>query len=378
MENAPPAARNALRADFLLAQKTVAAGVVPSRDKKAQRAWDIWCSFCTSINANPDVSNMADPVTLLQTFGLRWRDGRISPSGDPNRARSVEDAIRLVCQKFPSLGSKDPRLDETGKQDFRLRRMFSAWKKEDSPPSRVEPVPMIILLRAAELAAAGNSARDEATIDCIWMAFYFLLRPGEYANASGEAKHPFRLEDVECKIGHEHIFDVHLASVAQLLAATFISLTFTDQKNGIKGEKLSHVSNGQPCACPVRAITRRIIHLKRHNAPLDTPLHVYYDDSGRRRSVSATMITSLLRAAAQSIPGHAGVDPSNIAARSLRASGAMALLLGGTDPDKIRIVGRWKSDAMFRYLHAHALPLIQENSRIMFHGGHYSLVIRVA
>ena len=54
----------------------------------------------------------------------------------------------------------------------------------------------------------------------------------------------------------------------------------------------------------------------------------------------------------------------------------MALLLGGMDPDKIRIVGRWKSDAMFRYLHAHALPLIQENSRIMFHGGHYSLVTR--
>jgi len=246
--------------------------------------------------------------------------------------------------------------------------MFSAWKKEDSPPSRVKPVPMIILLRAAELAAARNSARDQATIDCIWMAFYFLIRPGEYANASGEAKHPFRLEDAECKIGHDHIFNVHLASVAQLLAATFISLTFTDQKNGIKGE--------QPFACPVRAITRRIIHLNLHNAPLNTLLHVYYDDSGRRRSILATMITSLLRAAALSIPGHTCVDPSNIAARSLHASGAMALLLGGMDPDKIRIVGRWKSDTMFRYLHAHTLPLIQENSRIMFHGGHYSLVTR--
>jgi len=47
------------------------------------------------------------------------------------------------------------------------------------------------------------------------------------------------------------------------------------------------------------------------------------------------MITSLLRAADLSIPGHAGVDPKNIAARSLRASGAMALLLRGMDPDKI-------------------------------------------
>jgi len=74
------------------------------------------------------------------------------------------------------------------------------------------------------------------------------------------------------------------------------------------------------------------------------------------------MITNLVRVAALSIPGHAGVDPANIAARSLRASGAMALLLGSMDPDKIRIVSCWKSDAMFRYLHAHALPLIQENS----------------
>jgi len=84
VENAPPLARDALCADFLLAQKMVTAGVVPSRDKKVQQAWDIWCAFCTSINANPDVSNMADPVTLLQAFGLRWRDGGISPSGDPN------------------------------------------------------------------------------------------------------------------------------------------------------------------------------------------------------------------------------------------------------------------------------------------------------
>ena len=54
-----------------------------------------------------------------------------------------------------------------------------------------------------------------------------------------------------------------------------------------------------------------------------------------------------MRAAALSIPGHAGVDPTNIAARSLRSSGAMALLLGGVDPDHIRIFGRWRSDACF-------------------------------
>ena len=182
---------------------------------------------------------MADPVPILQTFGLWWRDGRIAPSGDPNRARSVEDAIRLVGQKFSLLGGKDPRLDSTGHQDFCLRPMYSAWKKVHDPPACVEPVPMLILLRAADLCTCCD--RDMATIDCIWMVFYFfLLCPGEYANASGDAKHPFRLCDTQYKIGNMHFFDAHLTTLQQCLASTFVSLTFSTQKNGVKGEKLAH------------------------------------------------------------------------------------------------------------------------------------------
>ena len=187
MENAPPQARDELRSDLLAAQKTVRSGVVPSRDTKAQRLWGIWCSFCTSVNADPELSSVADPVPLLQAFAMRYRDGRISASGDPNRARSVEDAVRLVSQRFPLLGSQDPRLDHAGKQDFRLKRMWAAWKKEDDPPARVEPVPVPILLRAEEIGGRTGSVRDRATLDCMWMAFYFLLRPGEYANATGDA-----------------------------------------------------------------------------------------------------------------------------------------------------------------------------------------------
>ena len=250
--------------------------------------------------------------------------------------------------------------------------MYSAWKKEDDPPARMEPVPMTILLRAAALA--GPTIRDEATMDCIWMAFYFLLRPGEYANATGDAKHPFKLKDVQFKVGSLHIFDVMTCPFAQLAAATYVSLTFTTQKNGVKGEKMAHAANGQARSCPVRATLRRVAHLRQHHAAPTTPLHVYYDETGTKRAVSSAMITSLLRSAALTIPGHAGVDPTNIAARSLRSSGAMALLLGGIDPDRIRILGRWRSDAMFRYLYSHALPLIEDNSRIMFRGGHYSLV----
>ena len=39
---------------------------------------------------------------------------------------------------------------------------------------------MQILLHAEELVAQNE--RDRATMDCIWIAFYFLLRPGKYAS----------------------------------------------------------------------------------------------------------------------------------------------------------------------------------------------------
>ena len=106
-----------------------------------------------------------------------------------------------------------------------------------------------------------------------------------------------------------------------------------------------------------------------------TPLYTYYSN-GRQFRITSVLITSVLRAAALTIPGYAGAQPDNIATRSLRSSGAMALLLGEIDPDRIRILGRWRSDAMYRYLHFHALPLIRNNSRLMFSGGHYDLVTR--
>jgi hypothetical protein len=236
VKNAPFEARNDPRTDFILAEKTVRAGVVPL-DRIAQPAWEIWVAFCISINENPDVSNMADPVPLLQTFGLRWRDRRISPSSNPNRDRSVEGRIRLVSQKFPLLGAKDPRLDDEGHQDFRLRHMYAAWKKIDDPPTRVEPVPMSILLRAEDLSTSNS--RDRERMDCMFVSgspFIFFFN-------SCDALQPFRLVDVECKIGGEHIFDLRNATPRQLGAATGVLLTFATQKNGIKGGTPSHNTN---------------------------------------------------------------------------------------------------------------------------------------
>ena len=52
----------------------------------------------------------------------------------------------------------------------------------------------------------------------------------------------------------------------------------------------------------------------------------------------------------------------------------MALLCGKVDADTICLVGHWKSDTMFRYLHAQALPLIRDLAATMLTHGNFTLL----
>jgi hypothetical protein len=51
----------------------------------------------------------------------------------------------------------------------------------------------------------------------------------------------------------------------------------------------------------------------------------------------------------------------------------MSSLLSGVDKDTIKLVRRWRSDAIFRYLHAQALPLIQPLAEKMLNEGIFTL-----
>ena len=52
----------------------------------------------------------------------------------------------------------------------------------------------------------------------------------------------------------------------------------------------------------------------------------------------------------------------------------MALLCSGIDADIIRLIVRWRSDEMLRYLHLQAEPLMQGFSERMVTHGNYSML----
>lgn len=90
--------------------------------------------------------------------------------------------------------------------------------------------------------------------------------------------------------------------------------------------------------------------------------------------VSAAAITTCIRDSVTYLGPHLGFLPSDVSARCLRAAGATALLLANVDPDVIRLMGRWRSDEMLRYLHVQAYPLMKHYAQKMLSAGMYTLI----
>jgi hypothetical protein len=52
----------------------------------------------------------------------------------------------------------------------------------------------------------------------------------------------------------------------------------------------------------------------------------------------------------------------------------MALLVSKVDTDLIRLLGRWRSNEMLRYLHLQAKPIMHRFARLMVTHGNYHLL----
>jgi hypothetical protein len=52
----------------------------------------------------------------------------------------------------------------------------------------------------------------------------------------------------------------------------------------------------------------------------------------------------------------------------------MALLCAQVDPDMIRLMGRWRSNEMLRYLHVQSFPLLEPLASQMLRHGQYTMM----
>ena len=120
-----------------------------------------------------------------------------------------------------------------------------------------------MLRKVAAVALATHDKETQCVCDMIIVAYFFLLRPGEYTGAKSDST-PFRMCDITFSCG-QAVFG-HRSDKKDLRSATMVMLLFTTQKNGVKGEVVGQGPSRNSLLCPQDALARWVIHLRKHNA----------------------------------------------------------------------------------------------------------------
>ena len=293
----------------------------------------------------------------------------------------MADALAAVGQGIANLGGVDPRKAFPGarENDPLLASFLKALSDDDDPKTRAYPANLTILealYKYLDVNDAKWGTFNAHTIDLAIVAFFWLLRPSEYLEGTGETRtEAFEFQDVEINIDGKY----YLAPAAPLNDERILNrmrysqLIFSDQKNAVRGEKVGHTANDDPRLCPVKALGRVVRRLQLWGAPPNTPLYRHYNSYDKQwYSIKPHNITNALRHAATGLQPETGIDPFLLSARSLRPGGATALLLAGVTTDNIGLLGRWRSDAIFTYLRIQAAALTGRFSQRMLEHGRYT------
>ena len=240
-----------------------------------------------------------------------------------------------------------------------LSEMLDGFAKDDGPVKKKMPVEVDVPEWIMDLAMQeGATAKDVALAELIIIAYYYLLRVGEY---TVKATRNNSKQTVNFKVKNATFFGfdangklVQLPRNAPdevILRAKCGTLTLENQKNGWKGISISHWANDAGPYCPVLALARRYCHIRAHTSDDSTFLCTYFDD-GKKGDITNRDVSVALKAAAEALnyPLTRGIPVSSVDTHSLRIGGANALSLNGYSKQEIQKMGRWRGETFLEYI----------------------------
>jgi hypothetical protein len=194
----------------------------------------------------------------------------------------------------------------------------------------------------------GFSTRIQTrlTAHLIALAFFFLLRVGEYTpHTTKRQTVPLRKFDV--KLWRQGILLSNDAPLAVLQTADAVTICLENQKNGHKNATLHHTTSGDKDLEPV--MSAAIIIYALNGMHPDTAIGSFRSEGGRKMQITSAQIRNALHIAATHDNLTAqGYTMSRIG--QLAAGGAMHLKLAGYDNDIIQKLGRWSSNTYLHYI----------------------------
>ena len=233
--------------------------------------------------------------------------------------------------------------------------MLRGYQRDDpkSSPQLAVPVSITEHLLTQAWSAQQRCPLQLAIADLTNIAFYYLLRVGEYTKPRSKQTNtiPIRVGDITFRRRNGTLIPNN-QPLRVLLTATEATIRMPNQKNGVKGQCIHQECTGTIFS-PVKSLARRVSDILQHGGSTTTELfHFAHPLYTTFRTITYARINSTLKRAAGEIGLYQlGYAEADVSSHSLRAGGAMAMHLNGIDPNTIQKMGRWKSRTFLMYIH---------------------------
>jgi hypothetical protein len=317
--------------------------------------WRHWAEFAVSIGQHPLLPNTQTPARHLErtllflAFAVALRQGRFH-DGKCVRGAEVERALRECAQLMVAQGLEDPRKSDSA--DHRLACSITTYiascKTDDPPALPQQAIPSSVIRWIANNMGRSQQQRTIVTAHLIVLAFFFLLRVGEYT-PSREKRRTIPLRKKDIRLWRAGTILPNDSPLDVLISADSVTICLENQKNGHKNALLHHTSSNDTSVDLVKSAAI-LIHAIR-NLPETTPIGSFIDDLARIQRITADEICSAIQIGAiQSNLAAHGYSMSRISSHSIRSGGAMHLKLAGYDNDIIQKLGRWSSTTYLHYI----------------------------
>jgi hypothetical protein len=178
--------------------------VVDSTNYERRRFWNVWTGFLDTHypNIRSDLSNLDQPqqLALLGAYAeyVRQGNGNVSNSSKKCRVQRVELALRAISQTLQLDGMPSPVLTPQGTYPLSLKRQLQAYRKEDPPTRSKLALPYSSLEYLYHNMRPNLSQRQQAATDLCIIAWFYLLRVGEYTKPRKQSAQttPIRICDI--------------------------------------------------------------------------------------------------------------------------------------------------------------------------------------
>ena len=181
MDRVPHSKRHNIQSDINSAWQAIDNGVVDQNNRKREKYWKLWCNYTQIFHKHPTLSDCtnSEQIIIITAFAARVRTGFYG-RGRVVKVQTIKDTPAAISKTIKLAGEQSPiyKTDETYK--LPVARLIEGYRRTDPPTVPQIALPVQAIETCLKQGYANDNKLNQAKGDLCIIAFFYMLRVGEY------------------------------------------------------------------------------------------------------------------------------------------------------------------------------------------------------